>query len=81
VALALLAAAHAETHQITPQTYCRTFSHTNAVLKRIKPGDVVITKTLDSGGQDEKNVQRSDPSNPLTGAFCVEGAELGGALP
>jgi acetamidase/formamidase len=25
-------------------------------------------------------VQRSDPSNPLTGAFYIEGAELGDAL-
>ena len=45
----------AETVQLIPQTYYRTFAHTNPVLKRIRPGDVVVTKTLDSGGQDYKN--------------------------
>ena len=67
----------AETVQLIPQTYYRTFAHTNPVLKRIRPGDVVITKTLDSGGQDYKNENRSEPSNPLTGPFFIEGAEPG----
>ena len=70
----------AETHQLVPDVYYRTFSHTNPVLKRIRPGDVVITKTLDSGGQDEKDVHRHEPGNPLTGPFFVEGAEPGDAL-
>jgi acetamidase/formamidase len=70
----------AETHRLVPQTYYRTFSHTNPVLKRIRPGDIVITKTLDSGGQDEKSEQRSEPSNPLTGPFYVEGAAPGDML-
>jgi amidase len=70
----------AETHRFEPQTYYRTFSHTNAVGARIRPGDVVVTKTLDSGGQDEKDAKRSEPVNPLTGPFYVEGAEPGDAL-
>jgi amidase len=70
----------AETIQLIPQTYYHTFSHTNPVLKRIRPGDVVITKTLDSGGQDYTNEHRSEPSNPLTGPFFVEGAEPGDSL-
>ena len=70
----------AETHQLVPQTYYRTFSHTNAVMARIRSGDVVITKTLDSGGQDYKSEQRSEPGNPLTGPFYVEGAERGDTL-
>ena len=49
----------AETHQVVPDKYYRTFSHTNPVLKRIQPGDVVITKTLDSGGQDLRGEQVS----------------------
>src|SRR5438309_871212 len=70
----------AETHRFEPQVYYHTFSHTNAVAARVRPGDVVVTKTLDSGGQDEKNAKRSDPVNPLTGPFYVEGAEAGDAL-
>src|SRR3954470_16849491 len=75
-ALCLVTSAFAETHTIVADRYYRTFSHTNAVLKRIRPADVVVTKTLDSGGQDEKDVHRhADPGNPLTGPFYIEGAE------
>lgn len=70
----------ATTHEITAQTYYRTFSRTHPVLGRIAPGDTVRTKTLDAGGQDEHGVRRSDPANPLTGPFVVEGAEPGDAL-
>src|SRR5262249_20314075 len=49
-------------------------------LKTIKGGETVSTKTLDAGGQDEKSVRRSEPGNPLTGPFAVEGAEPGDAL-
>src|SRR6476661_10171030 len=74
----LAASAMAETHTLVADRYYRTFSHQNAVLKRIKPGDVVITKTLDSGGQDEKDVHRHpETGNPLTGAFYIEGAAKG----
>src|SRR4030095_2406525 len=51
------------------------------VLKRIKPGELIATKTIDSGGRDEKGEQRADVgSNPLTGRFVVGGAEPGDAL-
>ena len=77
----LAASGRAETHEIVATTYYRTFSHVNPVLKRIKPGDVVITKTLDSGGQDDKDVHRHPESgNPLTGPFYIEGAEPGDAI-
>ncbi len=69
-----------ETHQITPDHYYRTFAHANAVLQTIKSGDVVVTKTLDSGGQDYRGEHRSEPGNPLTGPFYVEGAGPGDAL-
>jgi acetamidase/formamidase len=79
--LALLAAfLHAETVQIVPDKYYRTFAHTNAVLRHIQPGDVVITKTLDSGGQDFQSEHRAESGNPLTGPFFVEGAEPGDAI-
>src|SRR5260370_21033289 len=71
----------AETYTLVADRYYRTFSHQNAVLKRIQPGDVVITKTLDSGGQDNKDVLRHpDPGNPLTGPFYIEGAQPGAAI-
>jgi len=70
----------AETYQVLATNYYRTFSRSHPVLKRVKPGDIVVTKTLDAGGQDEKDVRRSEPSNPLTGPFFVEGAEAGDAL-
>jgi amidase len=70
----------AETHQVVATNFYRTFSRSHPVLKRVKPGDIVITKTLDAGGQDEKDVRRSEPSNPLTGPFFVEGAEAGDVL-
>jgi acetamidase/formamidase len=79
-ALLVPAVLTAETHQVIATTYYRTFSRAHPVLKRIKPGDVVATKTLDSGGQDDKDVKRAEPSNPLTGPFYVEGAEPGDAL-
>lgn len=69
-----------ETHQITPDHYYRTFAHTNVVLQTIKSGDVIVTKTLDSGGQDYHGEHRSEPGNPLTGPFYVEGAGPGDAL-
>src|SRR5258708_23448585 len=71
----------AETHKIIADHYYRTFSHQNPILKRIQPGDVVVTKTLDSGGQDDKDVLRHpDPGNPLTAPFYIEDARPGDAL-
>src|SRR5882724_2253076 len=70
----------AQSRPVIPDHYYRTFSHTNPVFQRVKPGDVVVTKTLDSGGQNERNEQRSPGSNPLTGPFYIEGAEAGDAL-
>ncbi|MFN0087064.1 MAG: acetamidase/formamidase family protein [Blastocatellia bacterium] len=72
--------AAAEVHQVVATTYFNTFSRAHPVLKRVRPGDTVITKTIDSGGQDEKDVRRGQPSNPLTGPFYVEGAEAGDAI-
>lgn len=75
-----LARAADEPRQIFAREYFHTFAHNNAVLERIKPGEVIFTRTLDSGGQDEKSEHRSRPSNPLTGPFYVEGAEKGDAI-
>ena len=81
LSIALSALAHAETHSIVADRYYRTFSHQNPVLKRINPGDVVVTKTVDSSGLDDKDVQRHpDPGNPLTGPFYIEGAQSGDSI-
>jgi len=81
IALASLGVmAQAETHKIVAKTYYHTFSRQNPVLLRIQPGDVVATKTLDSGGQDDKDAHASESGNPLTGPFYIEGAEPGDSI-
>ena len=80
LALVNAEATAAEPTKVAATAYYRTFFHGHPVLKTIKPGEVVATKTLDSGGADEKDVNRSEPFNPLTGPFFVEGAEPGDAL-
>ena len=57
----------AEAQEIVAATYYNTFSRAHPVLKRVRPGDTVRTKTLDSSGRDENGVQRGQPGNPLTG--------------
>ena len=70
----------AETHNVQATVFYRTFWRGHPVLKRIKSGDRVVTKTIDAGGQDEKGARVHEPGNPLTGPFYVEGAEPGDAL-
>jgi acetamidase/formamidase len=69
-----------QVHEVVADRHYRTFSRSNPVLATIRPGDTVRTKTVDSGGQDHKGDRRSEPGNPLTGSFFVEGAEPGDAL-
>jgi amidase len=67
--------------EVQPSVYYRTFSHSHPILKRIEPGQHVFTRTLDSGGQDEKSEHRHPvPGNPLNGPFYIEGAEPGDAI-
>src|SRR5215510_15592481 len=70
-----------ETHRFTPTVYYSTYSFAHPPALRIKPGDRVITKTLDAGGSDEtgKQVVSIGP-NPQIGPFYVEGAEPGDVL-
>lgn len=79
--IVLVAIVHSEVHRYAPGVYYRTFSASNPVGLRIKPGDTVVTRTLDAGGGDEKGVLRHKVfGNPLTGPFYIEGAEPGDAL-
>ena len=68
------------TTQILTDNYVRTFAHTNPVLAHIEAGDTISTKCVDAGGKDLNGVQRSEPGNPLTGPFYIEGAEPGDAI-
>src|ERR1041384_4841034 len=68
------------TIRFTPDTNWNTLDHRHPVARRIKPGDVVITKTLDASGYDDRDVSRAASGNPMVGPFFVEGAEPGDAL-
>lgn len=71
----------AETHRFTPTVYYGTFSFAHPPVLRIRPGDRVITKTIDAGGSDENGRQvASVGPNPETGPFYIEGAEPGDML-
>ena len=79
--ITLLLPALLSAQQAAPRTYYRTFSHTNPVFRRIKPGEVVMTQTLDSSGRDlHGDVRHPESGNPLTGPFFIEGAEPGDAI-
>jgi amidase len=80
VASAQSPASDPRVHTLVATTYYRTFSRLHPVLERIRPGETVVTKTIDSGGFDDKSVRRSEPGNPLTGPFYIEGAEPGDTL-
>ena len=80
-ALAAAASAQAPTvHRVAPDTFWNTLWRGHPVVARIRPGDVVITRTLDAGGRDERNVLRAQPSNPMVGPIYIEGAEPGDGL-
>ena len=71
----------AATHSVVAETYHHTFSASHPVLLRVRPGDTIVTKTVDSAGFDWQKIRRTKThGNPLTGPFFVEGAEPGDAI-
>jgi acetamidase/formamidase len=77
----------AATHEIYPDHHSRVFSAHQEPVLRMHSGDTVITKTWDSGGQDDKGVRHlhqpyiyPESGNPLMGPFYIEEAERGDAL-
>ncbi|MBM3739619.1 MAG: acetamidase, partial [Acidobacteria bacterium] len=70
----------AETHTVYADRWWNSFHHRHPVLKRIRPGDSVVTRTIDATGLDEKGQQRTQGPNPLTGPFYIEGAQSGDAI-
>lgn len=72
--------AQGETHHFEPTHYYNTFSFAHAPALRIKPGDRVVTRTVDNRGVDETNTNVTRGGNPQTGPFYIEGAEPGDVL-
>ena len=70
----------ADTHRFVPARFYNTFSFAHPPALRIKPGDRVVTSTLDASGVDAAGQQRAQGPNPQTGPFFVEGAEPGDVL-
>ncbi len=72
--------AHAETHRFTPTEYRNIFSAAHRTVLRIKPGDRVVTNTIDAWGFDSQQKKVGERPNPQTGPFFIEGAERGDVL-
>jgi acetamidase/formamidase len=70
----------AETHRFEPTEFHNTFSYAHKPVLRIRPGDRVITKTIDARGVDWHDRKVGEGPNPQTGPFYVEGAEPGDVL-
>jgi amidase len=70
----------AETHRFVPERFYNTFSFAHPPALRIRPGDRVVTKTIDAGGTDWNGKSVAPGPNPQTGPFYIEGAEPGDML-
>lgn len=70
----------AETHQFVPSQFYNTFSAAHPPALRIKPGDRVVTKTIDAAGVDADGKTVGTGPNPQTGPFYIDGAEAGDML-
>jgi acetamidase/formamidase len=68
------------THRFVPTQFYTTYSFAHPPALRIKPGDRVITKTIDAGGTDWDGKSISPGGNPQTGPFYIEGAEPDDAI-
>lgn len=75
-----LAAQGPTTHTFVPDRFYNTFSFAHPPVLRIKPGDRVLTKTIDAGGADWNGRSVAPGPNPQTGPFFIEGAEPGDLL-
>ena len=64
----------------TPDRFYNTFSGAHPPAITIKPGERIVTKTIDAGGTDWNGKQVAQGPNPQTGPFFVEGAEPGDML-
>jgi len=78
--LATVTPAAAETHRFTPTVFYTTYSFAHPPALRIRPGDRVVTKTIDASGADWNGKTVAPGPNPEIGPFYVEGAEPGDML-
>lgn len=72
-----IAPASPRTLTYTPQSWSNTFDADRRPELVIWPGDIVRTRTLDSGGVDAQGVTRALFGNPQNGPFFIAGAEPG----
>ena len=70
----------AETHRFIPQQFYNTYSFAHPPALHIKPGDRVVTKTIDAAGVDWNGKSVGSGPNPQTGPFFIDGAEPGDVL-
>ena len=63
-----------------PTAFSNTFTADLAPVMVIQPGDIVSTRTVDSGGIDEHGQVVALYGNPQTGPFFVTGAKSGDVL-
>jgi acetamidase/formamidase len=66
-------------HSFQPTHYFNTLGSHEPVL-RVADGDTIETTTVDAAGCDATGEQITQPGNPQTGPFYVEGAEPGDTL-
>ncbi len=66
-------------HHFKPTAWHNVLGTLPPVLT-VESGDTIVAETLDANGYDADGVQRTQPPNPMTGPFFVNGAEPGDAL-
>ncbi len=65
---------------LEPEGFSNEFTAHRDPVMVIWPGDIVATRTIDSGGVDEHGRTRALYGNPQTGPFFIAGAEPGDVL-
>ena len=80
LAAAGLGPVRSETHHFEPTTYHNTFSFAHEPVLTVRPGDRVVTRTIDARGYDADNQRVGERPNPQTGPFYIAGAEPGDML-
>jgi amidase len=77
---AAVAAQAAAPRTFVPERFYNTFSGLHPAALTIKPGERIVTRTVDASGIDWNGKQVTTGPNPQTGPFFVEGAEPGDML-
>ena len=80
VSLGIAAPIEADTLRFVPQNFYNTYSAAHPPALHVKPGDRVVTKTIDAAGVDWEGKSVARGPNPQTGPFFIDGAEPGDLL-